>query len=624
MQAEAFVLPTPKAAKERMMAPHSPVKKRNVGVPKFLRFLYEILEKEDKSIICWSHKGTAFQIRKPDALSKGILPRYFKHNKVSSFQRQLNYFGFKKWTKTQTVVCTFSHPHFIHHKPENMKLIKRKERGLTDDAKVAKAAKLRPAMTDSPTPWTFPTAPPPPQYDFFFPDNDLDKKWTTLPSTSAANNTMHLVPMHISTQIQLGADEWGDVLLSTSGDATTATDDTSTYFDLWDEDPSTSTSFSAPSITVGPFTQAMMVTPLIKHEQGAAASASTQTLLVSAYENETVFSSGLPLAMDGEGAAATDDDEAVELKSQEGSKSPSLKSPGRIASAWPQGPRIDVDHYEFTKADYAHRVEAVAAMRERFRIKSQPGYDMLPKPKRTVRTIVEQYARSNLYFLPFVKVTLTDAIWDGDLVNVARLLVKRIPPDSRDKNGRLGLSIAIQLRHVAIAKFLIDKHAKVDLQDEGTLFGPLHMSIIMGNKSMTRRLIEGGATVDLRDAEGMTPLHWAAIRGYLEIVGLLLHHGADVNGQDKTGMTALHIACFKGYMDLVEFLLHTGHADIDIEDENGFPPGLYARIEDQGEVLDRIDEYLSQLKKDAERRERRAKRRAERLAKLEAESNSLI
>ncbi|KAG9400485.1 hypothetical protein AC1031_010704 [Aphanomyces cochlioides] len=328
--------------------------------------------------------------------------------------------------------------------------------------------------------------------------------------------------------------------------------------------------------------------------------------------------------MDGEGTAATDDDEAVELKSQEGSKSPSLKSPARIASAWPQGPRIDVDHYEFTKADYAHRVEAVAAMRERFRIKSQPGYDMLPKPKRTVRTIVEQYARSNLYFLPFVKVTLTDAIWDGDLVNVARLLVKRIPPDSRDKNGRLALSIAIQLRHVAIAKFLIDKHAKVDLQDEGTLFGPLHMSIIMGNKSMTRRLIEGGATVDLRDAEGMTPLHWAAIRGYLEIVGLLLHHGADVNGQDKTGMTALHIACFKGYMDLVEFLLHTGHADIDIEDENGFPPGLYARIEDQGEVLDRIDEYLNQLKKDAERRERRAKRRAERLAKLEAESNSLI
>jgi len=113
-------------------SPKSPVKKRNVGIPKFLRFLYEILEKEDKSIITWSHKGTAFQIRKPDALSKGILPRYFKHNKVSSFQRQLNYFGFKKWTKTQTVVCTFSHPYFLRYKPESIKLIKRKERGTTE------------------------------------------------------------------------------------------------------------------------------------------------------------------------------------------------------------------------------------------------------------------------------------------------------------------------------------------------------------------------------------------------------------------------------------------------------------------------------------------------------------
>lgn len=106
-------------------------KRRNVGVPKFLRFLYDILQKEDKNIICWSHKGTAFQVRRPDALANTILPRYFKHNKVSSFQRQLNYFGFKKWTKTQTQVCTFSHPHFLRSDPDKIRFIKRKERGST-------------------------------------------------------------------------------------------------------------------------------------------------------------------------------------------------------------------------------------------------------------------------------------------------------------------------------------------------------------------------------------------------------------------------------------------------------------------------------------------------------------
>lgn len=104
------------------------IKRRNVGVPKFLRFLFQILEVEDPRIIAWSHDGTAFQIIQPEELATQILPRYFKHNKVSSFQRQLNYFGFKKWTKTQTNICTFSHPFFLQSDKDRMKLIKRKER----------------------------------------------------------------------------------------------------------------------------------------------------------------------------------------------------------------------------------------------------------------------------------------------------------------------------------------------------------------------------------------------------------------------------------------------------------------------------------------------------------------
>ncbi|KAI9909684.1 hypothetical protein PsorP6_015109 [Peronosclerospora sorghi] len=104
------------------------IKRRNVGVPKFLRFLFQILEVENPAIITWSHEGTAFQIIQPDELAHQILPKYFKHNKVSSFQRQLNYFGFKKWTKTQTNICTFSHPYFFRADKDRMKLIKRKER----------------------------------------------------------------------------------------------------------------------------------------------------------------------------------------------------------------------------------------------------------------------------------------------------------------------------------------------------------------------------------------------------------------------------------------------------------------------------------------------------------------
>ncbi|KAF0720699.1 Aste57867_124 [Aphanomyces stellatus] len=317
---------------------------------------------------------------------------------------------------------------------------------------------------------------------------------------------------------------------------------------------------------------------------------------------------------------------------------------GSLGRAWVDGPAIDLDHFEFTEADYARRKQVVVDMRARFKLKSLPGSDQFPPRPRTLRAAAEKYARCNLYFLPFVSVTLTDAVWDGDLVNVARLLVKRVPPDSRDKQGHLALTIAIRGRHNAIAKFLLDKKAKLDLQDEDTLHTPLHMAIIMGNKSMARRLIESGADVELRDAEGLTPLLWATIRGFLETVGLLLLHGADVNGRDSTGMTPLHVACFKGYMDLVDFLLHngtvvksfvrsidrsivremaltngrTGKANLALEDENGFSPSLYARIEEQGEVLDRIQEFLDQKEKDATRRARRAAKRAARLARQEA------
>ncbi|GMF55171.1 unnamed protein product [Phytophthora fragariaefolia] len=125
------------------------IKRRNVGVPKFLRFLFQILEVEDPDIITWSHEGTAFQIMQPDELAGQILPRYFKHNKVSSFQRQLNYFGFKKWTKTQTNVCTFSHPFFLRADKDRMKLIKRKERANPAVMSAAMAAAIKTNPIDS-------------------------------------------------------------------------------------------------------------------------------------------------------------------------------------------------------------------------------------------------------------------------------------------------------------------------------------------------------------------------------------------------------------------------------------------------------------------------------------------
>ncbi|KAJ0401719.1 hypothetical protein ATCC90586_001512 [Pythium insidiosum] len=89
-------------------------------VPKFLRSLYSILRNEDASVVNWvqnqelkPNRVTAFHILDLDRFEQEILPKYFKHSKFASFQRQLNNFGFRKWTKTQSSgVCTFSHNSF--------------------------------------------------------------------------------------------------------------------------------------------------------------------------------------------------------------------------------------------------------------------------------------------------------------------------------------------------------------------------------------------------------------------------------------------------------------------------------------------------------------------------------
>ncbi|CAM9292457.1 unnamed protein product, partial [Phaeothamnion confervicola] len=93
-------LATPTAAAGRQRAPgasarrESSKKSRRKGVPAFLRSLLTIVETEDASIVSY-HDGNVV-IGNPQLLADTVLPKYFRHAKVSSFQRQLHYFGWKK------------------------------------------------------------------------------------------------------------------------------------------------------------------------------------------------------------------------------------------------------------------------------------------------------------------------------------------------------------------------------------------------------------------------------------------------------------------------------------------------------------------------------------------------
>ncbi|GLD97501.1 hypothetical protein PINS_up006191 [Pythium insidiosum] len=102
-------------------------KRLKPDAPKFLLMLYEILRVESDRVIRWSEDGLALQILDQNTVTEKVLPRYFNHTNFHSFQRQLNYFGFRKWTKSKTDICTFSHPYFRRNQPELLQLIKRKK-----------------------------------------------------------------------------------------------------------------------------------------------------------------------------------------------------------------------------------------------------------------------------------------------------------------------------------------------------------------------------------------------------------------------------------------------------------------------------------------------------------------
>jgi hypothetical protein len=91
----------------------------------FLLKLWMMLEEEDVALIRWDEPGSAFIIPDLKKVEDQILPKYFRAKHFSSFQRQMNYFGFHK-RKLANGHCSFYHCNFHRDFPEQLILIKRK------------------------------------------------------------------------------------------------------------------------------------------------------------------------------------------------------------------------------------------------------------------------------------------------------------------------------------------------------------------------------------------------------------------------------------------------------------------------------------------------------------------
>lgn len=75
-------------------------------VPEFLYQLTKMLTDNNRDIIEWSNGK--IEVHSPHKLESHVLNRYFRHSKFASFQRQLNYFGFRKLAgKGKMAPCSY-------------------------------------------------------------------------------------------------------------------------------------------------------------------------------------------------------------------------------------------------------------------------------------------------------------------------------------------------------------------------------------------------------------------------------------------------------------------------------------------------------------------------------------
>lgn len=102
-------------------------------VPGFILKLWKMInDPQCDNHIAWSDDGRSFIITDPPKFAQE-LSKYFKHNNLSSFIRQLNMYGFRKVTTIEnsglhmgTEDLHFYHLDFVKGEPERLENIKRK------------------------------------------------------------------------------------------------------------------------------------------------------------------------------------------------------------------------------------------------------------------------------------------------------------------------------------------------------------------------------------------------------------------------------------------------------------------------------------------------------------------
>jgi hypothetical protein len=93
---------------------------------KLYRLLAEAESSDKENIVSFTPDGRAFKIHCRETFIKHVSPTYFRQAKITSFARQLNFYGFEKVLLGPNR-GGFAHPYFLRGHPELLRKIERKE-----------------------------------------------------------------------------------------------------------------------------------------------------------------------------------------------------------------------------------------------------------------------------------------------------------------------------------------------------------------------------------------------------------------------------------------------------------------------------------------------------------------
>jgi len=104
---------------------------------------------------------------------------------------------------------------------------------------------------------------------------------------------------------------------------------------------------------------------------------------------------------------------------------------------------------------------------------------------------------------------------------------------------------------------------------------------------LTRRLLDGGASLVARDRLGAMALARAARAGHVALVELFLAQGAPIDARNLVGATALYAAAENERQTTVAVLL-ARHADPNLPGPSGVTPLAAAAFKGNGRILDQL------------------------------------